>query len=734
MKTYGSRKIQIQSFQLTPQDSMLKMDASETLAAISSLREEDKALQSLVGKPITLLDLLSRFKDDRSSMSRILNHFIEVNQEKLGISWDGVKKGIRVSDERVLEQGRSRSILTALVAQFRADGFFDGKPYFIITLKNPLYFDRNLNAEDFVDFFKTIKHRLYLPAYDKKRSFSMIARHIMERPVYYKETVSSALRSQRKSLTYGEILKRSGRMSAEEFAEMLEANKEFPFCMCTGYSSYSKSYLYAARDVEIIASDSLIKLSNDNPLRELPEELSEAIGLYKKAKEQIRGEMDARDDLLDSLLASLKIAFSVRPPIDATCHYIYTPRYKLKGRQPVNEEIKTGQSFYVDVEFETGANVLCYPTTENGVERKDKFLRYTSPGAKFTQHSLFFEVFDYSNQMAVNNPIATADRLLEEHPGCTAALVTWATVNYNNKPLEFELMRRGVAVQHVIDQGLKVNAQKISPLIKGMTEKFPIKPPVVANDMVDLGPFDYAMGLDVSRHDKVDVASFPLVVDKTGNVDCLLADSPYTEEKEKRKETEILQQIQLLTDGRSGSVNVLFLRDGNAFEDYASIAKELPDDVSLTVLSVRKNLMNTVSEDMPEGMFYGLFAEHDGNRFLFGINARQGEKTKVTRLHMCEIVLNPLGLSTEQLGNILIDLSGQNKTTETEVGSLPFPIAYADRMAWTIRDMIQNRGLKMHVREHYPEEVTDAGGEERFIYRIIREFVATRANGYSFAI
>lgn len=734
MKTYGSQEIQIQSFQMTPKDDVLDMDASAVLDAIASIRNEDEKLAQMVGKPIMLRDLLLHFDGDRSSMSRVLNLFIEANQDTLGIVWDSVKKGIRISDERVLEKGEYRSLITALIVQFRADGFFDGKPYFIITMKNPMYFDVNLKAVDFIDFFKTIRYKLYLPAYDTKRSFSMIARHIMEKPVYYKESKSSARKSNRKSLSYGEILKKSGRMSDEEFNVLLDTKEEFPFCHCTAYGSYTKTYLYAARDVEIIASDSLIKLGNDNPLRQLPEELAEAITLYKKGKGEIRDEMDAREDLLDDLKEALATTFDVRPPSNATCHYIYTPRYRLKGRKPVNEEIESGQSFYVDVDFETGNNVLCYPTTENSEDQRTKFLRFVSPGAKLTQAGLVFDILGYSCEMAVKQPIATADRLMNEHPDCTAVFAVWRSVFYNNKPFEFELMRRGVAVQHVIDQGFKVNAPKVSSLIKGMIEKFPVKPVEVESGMVDLAPFDYVMGLDVSRHDKVDVASFPLVVDKTGKVGCLLAESPYTEEKEKRKEKEILHQIEMLTKNHDSPVNVLFLRDGYAYENYASIAEDLPDNVTLTVVSIRKNLMNTVSEEMPEGMFYGVFSKHDNGRFLFGVNARQGESAKVTRLHMCELVLNPLGLDEEQIGNILIDLSGQNKTTETEVASLPFPIAYADRMAWTIRDMIQDRGLKAHVREHYPEEVTAAGDEERFIYKVIREFVGNRANGYSFAI
>jgi hypothetical protein len=186
--------------------------------------------------------------------------------------------------------------------------------------------------------------------------------------------------------------------------------------------------------------------------------------------------------------------------------------------------------------------------------------------------------------------------------------------------------------------------------------------------------------------------------------------------------------------GKGDTVNLLFLRDGIAFEEYHQIADQLPDNVTFTVISVRKNLLNTCSDNMPEGDFYSLYAKHDENRFVFGVNARQGENAKITRLHLAQVMRNPINLEMELLGRILIGLACQNKTTEVEIASLPFPIAYADRMAWTIRDMIQDSQLCSHVSKTYPQDVDNAGGASLFIYQEIKRFVGSRANGYSFAI
>ena len=247
----------------------------------------------------------------------------------------------------------------------------------------------------------------------------------------------------------------------------------------------------------------------------------------------------------------------------------------------------------------------------------------------------------------------------------------------------------------------------------------------------------FALGLDVSRHGSLDIASFPVVIDASGKVSCTLSDAPYTSDKEQRSTVEIAKVLnRIVRDHKphDSQINLLFLRDGIAYEDYDEVASFLPDNVSLTVISVRKNLLNTCSDEMPSGEFYSLLAEHGEGRFVFGINARQGDESKITRLHLAEVVQNPLGIDTKTLGEVLISLACQNKTTEVEIASLPFPIAYADRMAWTIRDMIQDSDLCRYVLNQYPEQVDEAGGATLFIYNEIRRFVSSRANGYSFAI
>jgi hypothetical protein len=119
---------------------------------------------------------------------------------------------------------------------------------------------------------------------------------------------------------------------------------------------------------------------------------------------------------------------------------------------------------------------------------------------------------------------------------------------------------------------------------------------------------------------------------------------------------------------------------------------------------------------------------------LFGVNARQGEEARINSVHMVEIVRNPGKYDKETLANVLIELSRQNRTSEFEIASLPFPIAYADRTAWVIRDMMQDRQLRKYVRERYTDEVNNLGDEGLFIYSVIRRFVLTRQNGFAFAI
>lgn len=744
MKAYNTKAIQIQLFQIRPLAAVLGADGASVKEYLTETKvlEDARGVRSSVSEARTIGEVLIALKgiEDRNERSRrisgVFNKFLSESPVGEAMGYDAEFGGVRISDEGVIKKGEYRSLLTAMIAQFRFDRFdASGQPVFTVAVKNSLFFSENLRAIDHEQFLND-RRTMYLPAFDRANKFNNILRSVASKPVYlYEEKTRKNPNPKR----IGERFVAAGRMSQEEYDGLVKSQEPFPVCYVTGYSDYKKQYCYPSRDVEIIASDSLLKLRNSNPNIEFPEEIDEAINLYRHGKEKIREQMGEKTELLSVLQATLAEYFLFEDPISAECNSLQTPRFRVK-RTKDRADVERGRAYYTDGVAGFGVNALCYPTTESFEEKEEKFLKFFSEKSKVTKLGLNFEKVSYSAAMAVKEPIKTAERIIEASGGCSSALVVWPNWPklHNNKMLEFELMRRGVAVQNVVNENFQRDAPKISALMKGMAEKFPVDENVKMEEHDSIAPFDYALGLDVSRHGKKDVVSFPVVVDRFGRASCTLGDSLYTQDKEKRSVAEIGKVLKnvLAVNGEDGGrpVNILFLRDGIAYEDYDAVADDLPHNVTLTVVSVRKNLLNACSEDLPEGEFHSVFANHDADRFVFGLNARQGDKAKVTRLHMAQVMRNPLGLDNKTLGDILITLACQNKTTEMELGSLPFPISYADRTAGDIREIVDDTALCKHVKDNYPKEVDLAGGPSHFIYQEIKRFVETRPNGYAFAI
>lgn len=741
---HNSEQVTIQLYQLTPKPRLLELDGRHFRERLLSISKESQApapSNDAIPEAVTVGDLiyaLASNEDSRKAarnITQVFNWVLAEQATQAQLIWDPVHKGIRLTDTVILKNGEYRDILTAMVAQLRFDRFEGKLPVFSVMLKNPLFFSQNLSVGELGQFLED-RRRLYLPVLDQKLNFNAVLRTVTSKEVYIYEQKT---RKNPNPFRIGERFIASGRMTEIEYKELEHCKTKLRVAYVTSYSDAQKHYCYPARDLQVVASDSLLRLENQNPTIEFPAPLREAIALYRYAKTAIRSQMDARPELLKRLQRALEEHFELMPAINAECHYLQTPRFRLKGRQKINDEIKQGKAYYTDDALILGNNALCYPTAESSEDKEKKFLSFFSPKSKAAQLGFEFTRVPYSAKLAVTDPSRTAERISTECRNCNAALIAWPSWSHlpNNKMLEFELMRRNIAVQHVINENFKKDAPKISALLKGMAEKFPVNEASHSDHFRSITPFDYALGLDVSRHGSLDIASFPVVIDASGKVSCTFSETPYTSDKEKRSTVEIAKVLNRIVrdhQPHDSQINLLFLRDGIAYEDYDEVASFLPDNVSLTVISVRKNLLNTCSDEMPSGEFYSLLAKHGEGRFVFGINARQGDESKISRLHLAEIVRNPLDVDTKTLGEVLISLACQNKTTEVEIASLPFPIAYADRMAWTIRDMIQDRELCHYVHNQYPEEVDEAGGATLFIYNEIRRFVSSRANGYSFAI
>lgn len=719
--------IAVQLFQCIPNEEFFSLPIEPARDAMLSMQKIDPDVASSIR---SLKALFHHFKEDRPALSIMLKAILSETSASNDYQWLPEGGGIILEDKPLLvKKGKYRSIFTASAAVFRADKVMGDDFYFNIEVKNRVFFDRNLPLDVLLDTMP-LKSKMWLPVIDEKNKFKTSLTGAHHKELYHRLPGKGSAR-------YGEIFIRSGRLTEKEYEHAVETQSTYLIATTQSYSK-AHTYHYLTRDLSVIASSSIASIKKWYGQKEIPAEIKELIDLWSYASKQIRERMDSKDEIVHQLKTTLDKHFTFCPEAPAMLHQLAVTRFHLVNKKKVDSPNIVYINDELNMNLDLGDNVVLYPSPNTTPEMEENFRGFfAKPTNKIGRAGFkFHQLIPFDQAMAKDKAKELVERVIEYSPNCKAALVAWVERGSltNNKPLEFELIRRQIAVQHIIDQGKKLNAMKVSAVLKGMIEKFP-----VSNKSTDLrnsiSPFHYALGLDVSRRYGHDIAAFPVVYDKDGNIKIGLPDKLHTEGGEKRTEQEILDTIhQVIVPESNEPQHILFLRDGIAYEDYQSVAEALPANVTLSVISVRKNLLLTASNAFPEGNHFGVYAPHDDNRFLFGVNASRDKDSTVNYLHMAEVVLNPLQLPEDKLAEILIGLCCENKTNEAEIAGLPFPIAYADRMAGTIREFIQDGVLIHHVSNNYPEEVDKAGGPNRYIYEVIKNFIEKRANGYSFAV
>ncbi len=661
-------------------------------------------------------------------MTLALHHVFATFNES--ISWDASQRGIRISDFDDLVSGRFRCFKSARFARFSADQKVNGKIYFNVEVRNRGFFSPALPVAEIMEDLRQVTgtRPVYLPAFDKIHHNHCVITGFASKPIYH--------RLDGHPESWGEFLIRHGRLSQTEFDRKMAAYAagqksatEILIAWCR-HGRSTKMYGYPAQDLTLIASTALQGFVEDRRNKNLPSILVEAGDLCAAGFKIIRAGMEDKATVFDGLERTLADWFNPVPSRSAQL-FDFDVEQNRNIRRREKFSLKANTSDKHELVELNRHNALLYPIDGTSEQTKKVFLGFFN-GGQAAKLGFQFQVIDYHQQIAIEEPWSIADRVVDVVGTASNVVMAWRRRSngslVNNKLVEFEMMRRGIAIQHVIDEGQRGNANKVGNILQGMTEKFALLP----QHRYDVDwPFDMTVGLDVSRFGGQDIPAFPVVVDKSGQSTLYMPETFERGIKERRTTSELVQILKTLTNGENRKI--LFIRDGYAYEDYEAVAAALPN-IELTVLSLRKNLLSAFSDQMPAGKLYALYSDHDSNRFVFGINARQGEAALINNVHMVEIICNPGNYIKETLANVLIELSRQNRTTEFEITSLPFPVAYADRTAWVVRDMIQDRQLRKYVREKYTEEVNEFGDEGLFIYSVIRNYIPTRANGYAFAI
>ena len=725
--------LQLRLFQVTPSEKLLNQSAhAATLALLDGALIDDENLQRRVSQASTVRELFACFDTSNKDSNRRMTLALQSVLSSLDspIAWEPIQRGIRVSDYTNLAQGNHRHFYSARFAKLSADRIVDGQVIFNVEVRNRGLFSERLAVADIIDDLLRVSgsRPLYLPAFDLRRSNSCVVTGFSRRPLFYNVEGSQE--------SWGEFLIRHGRMTQKEVDQRMaayeagrKAEAEIPIAWCR-HGSSTKSYAYPARDLVLTASTALQGYVDDRRSKGLPAPLEEAGSLCAIGFKAIRDSMEDKALVFSELESVLSEWFCNAPSRQATCTELkYEQARDVRRKQKYS--LKTLTTSAHELTEINSRNVLLYPIDGTSEQTKKVFLGYFN-GGQTAKLGFSFNVLDYHQLIAIEEPLSIVERIVDAVGPGANVVMAWRRRNNgqltNNRLIEFEFMRHGIAVQHVVDEGQRGNANKVGHLLQGMREKFALHPP---RKFEADSPFDLSLGLDVSRYGGQDIPAFPVMVDNQGNALLHLPKEFQRGIKERRSTNELIAALNAVSSGQP--LKILLLRDGYAYEDYDAVAAALPH-IELTVLSLRKNLLGTFADEMPQGALYALYADHDANRFVFGVNARLGEAARINSVHMVEIVRNPGLFAKDTLAHILIELSRQNRSSELEVSSLPFPIAYADRSAWVVRDMMQDRQLRKYARSTYPDEVNAFGDEGDFIYSVIRNHILKRPNGYAFAV
>jgi len=772
--------ISIQLFQFVPNSFVLSLAIDDIkdnilnsyLLGDQSAKDKDNKLNQQINQAATLSDVYQAceaIEDKRFQaklMSFITNECFATLQENTSDNtlntktidtnvggWDNKRRGFVLSDPVTLAQSDTNALIQYRIGYIKFSHFqhaseTDKTPVFILQVKNALQFKNQLSIDSFADILTN--RPLFLPVRDRIKGFNAIVRSVDLKPLTY--NLPKTRGSRQNTISYKDLFIKYKRMSEAEASVLIDSKEKVAIAKVTPYSDYAKHYVYLCRDLDIVASDSLLTLANTIGIDNLPALLADLVTLYGQGKSVLVNDMQNKPQLLSQAATALSHYFNLTDKIDSKHITLQTPRFAFRKDKKTKAGIESDH-YHLQANLPKSAYgrlVVAYPNAEIGdADTKQKFLSFiTGKSCKVRQANLDFEAFDYSSKLASSEPKKVITRLLKEHPDCRAVLVAWPnySILQNNKLIEFELMRHGIAVQHVINQGKSKDALKISALIKGIQEKFPTIAVNSLREPVSIDPFDIVIGLDISRHGQEDIASLPICFDNQGNSTCIMSDEHVTPAKEKREVTEIVdaitasvsQHVKYLEQTQSAKaypkMKILFLRDGVAYEDYDEIAQQLPEYIELTVLSIRKSLLAVASDEISAGEYNAIYTPLTASSFVFGVNARQGSDYKISQVHLVDIVRNPSELPIGQLANVILELVRNNRTTESQMASLPQPVAYADRMAGTIRQFIQDPKLQRYVADHYQDECNAAKGPKRFIYQQIKTFIETHPNGDAFAV
>lgn len=620
------------------------------------------------------------------------------------LRFDPLLGGVPLGDE-FLVRGVNRNIEVKAVAVLSVTGGTPEAPLVGFLIKRRMAFSPALPVEDVVRTLR-VKGKLYVPAVDAKTGGRWIIRSV-------KDKSPDQVRDK---------LLRGGRISEEELAayEQSDPIRDITLCSCNPFGTKRKEYDFLPRDLNILASLALVQATRHLGIKTGP--LLEASNLCLKAHEAIMDRANRRErdsDLMFETSAGL-IERAAPEMMDL---------YELPvfGR-------RASRHLGLDKDLPLRPLLVRPTETEDELSRRraaSLSSLFCGKNGRFAEAGVEFHVLRRDLRQDMKSPFPVIEAIQAAGGGSDGVVFVWRELAGgklpNNRILEFECLLRGWPVQHMVDQGDKANAPKQPHVFQGVMTKF-----VRGTGFGVSG--EIAIGLDVSRHSGINVPSMPMAMDANGATVCMMPENLPEDAAEKRPEEEVAAAIEwaLRKGGARPIEHVLLLRDGLALEDYEEVAKHF--SIPITVISVRKRLMAAFSKETPGKTRHLLLGRADGNRIRFGLNPSCTADGQVRWLHEAEVIRDPTGLGIDAIGRRIVNLARVNHTSDAGLASLPAPIAYADRMANAVLDMMLDEDLIRHVGQHHAELMADAGGVRDAIYATIRNFVMRHPQGWSWAV
>jgi hypothetical protein len=607
-------------------------------------------------------------------------------------------------------------------------------PVFTAHYRHAFFYEEDIRVDQHLRYLASVlKGRRRLPCLDTYRSQKALLKRVVEKPLYHFP------RRDQTGMRYSEIFAKYKLLSDMEITQSCECDENFPIA-ATAYYGNAREYYHPARHLVLRPSTELAAVVLMRSEFEVPEPIAIAAQLFEEGMLEVRETNADRHGILDTVEAGLSPLLLPMSPLPAEIVVRKTPRHDIKGSRH-RDDIRAGRAYResrADDNLVFGKTLVLQPIEQ---ENRNGVTRYMNPEKQSlfekSGHKLAYEDYSariFSNPKEIEGGL---DRLLKKHPDTKGILIFWPSKAYRHQAFEMACMKRMIPVQHSVLKGGKGLSYKIGNLISGM-DRFSLTPALRLRPGMreKENPFSHILGIDVSHVRWLSVPAYP-VLSSDGLTSALMPDgvgSFDSEASEKRPEDEIMAALELLIkNAKKGTKpSVLLLRDGWTREDYAWIQNELKGRLDLTVVGIRKGIVmgdfmdRSLMEDL---VHYSVYAERQGNEFLFAAEARLEQNLPLPKLSLATVILNPLDLPKKGLADLLMDLCFEQRTTERAVGGLPHPLSYADRFAADLRSKLLDRIVATWLDHSFPDEVNEAKGHMNLIYRIVHNFVQHHPNG-----